>query len=183
MMPESVLGCWQCKLRYQTQEELLDVAREYKKRGIPLDVIVADFFHWPALGDWKFDPEYWPDPEAMVRKLKEMGIELMVSVWPNVEKKSENYNAMRRAGYFIQADRGVQVTMEFIAPSIFFDATNPGARDFLWSKLKQNYYDKGIKLFWLDESEPELKGYCFDNYRYYIGSSLQDVYKRQQMGP
>ena len=173
MMPESVLGFWQCKLRYQTQEELLDVAREYKKRGIPLDVIVADFFHWPALGDWKFDPEYWPDPEAMVRELKEMGIELMVSVWPNVEKKSENYNAMRRAGYFIQADRGVQVTMEFIAPSIFFDATNPGARDFLWSKLKQNYYDKGIKLFWLDESEPELKGYCFDNYRYYIGSSLQ----------
>ena len=173
MIPESVLGFWQCKLRYQTQEELLEVAREYKKRGIPLDVIVADFFHWPALGDWKFDPEYWPDPEAMVKELREMGTELMVSVWPNVEKKSENYDAMRKGGYFIQADRGVQVTMEFIAPSIFFDATNPGAREFLWSKLKQNYFDKGIKFFWLDESEPELKGYCFDNYRYFIGNNLQ----------
>ena len=80
MMPEYGLGFWQCKLRYQTQEELLNVAREYKKRGLPIDVIVIDFFHWPKQGEWKFDPEYWPDPDAMIAELKEMGIELMVSI-------------------------------------------------------------------------------------------------------
>jgi alpha-D-xyloside xylohydrolase len=63
MMPEYGLGFWQCKLRYQTQEELLEVAREHKiRRGLPMDVIVADFFHWPYQGEWKFDPTYWPDP-------------------------------------------------------------------------------------------------------------------------
>lgn len=62
MMPEYGLGFWQCKLRYQTQEELLEVARGYKERGLPLDVIVVDFFHWPLQGEWKFDPTYWPDP-------------------------------------------------------------------------------------------------------------------------
>lgn len=62
MMPEYGLGFWQCKLRYQTQEELLSVAREYKRRNLPIDVIVVDFFHWPRQGDWKFDPTYWPDP-------------------------------------------------------------------------------------------------------------------------
>lgn len=62
MMPEYGLGFWQCKLRYQTQEELLEVAREYKRRNVPLDLIVADFFHWPLQGDWKFDTTYWPDP-------------------------------------------------------------------------------------------------------------------------
>ena len=62
MMPEYGLGFWQCKLRYQTQEELLDVAREYKKRSLPIDLIVVDFFHWPLQGEWKFDPVYWPDP-------------------------------------------------------------------------------------------------------------------------
>lgn len=62
MMPEYGLGFWQCKLRYQTQEELLEVAREYKKRNLPIDLIVIDFFHWPLQGDWKFDPVYWPDP-------------------------------------------------------------------------------------------------------------------------
>ena len=80
MMPEYGLGFWQCKLRYQTQEELLSVAREYKRRNLPIDVIVIDFFHWPKQGDWKFDPVYWPDPDGMVRELKDMGIELMVSV-------------------------------------------------------------------------------------------------------
>jgi alpha-D-xyloside xylohydrolase len=62
MMPEYGLGFWQCKLRYQTQEELLEVAREYKKRKLPIDVIVADYFHWPKQGEWKFDLTYWPDP-------------------------------------------------------------------------------------------------------------------------
>jgi alpha-D-xyloside xylohydrolase len=62
MMPEYGLGFWQCKLRYQTQDELLEVAREYKRRKLPIDLIVADFFHWPAQGDWKFDKTYWPDP-------------------------------------------------------------------------------------------------------------------------
>lgn len=62
MMPEYGLGFWQCKLRYQTQHELLDVAREYKRRSLPIDLIVVDFFHWPRQGEWKFDPVYWPDP-------------------------------------------------------------------------------------------------------------------------
>ena len=61
-MPEYGLGFWQCKLRYQTQEELLTVAREHKRRGLPIDLIVCDYFHWPAQGDWKFDPTFWPDP-------------------------------------------------------------------------------------------------------------------------
>jgi alpha-D-xyloside xylohydrolase len=61
-MPEYGLGFWQCKLRYQTQDELLQVAREHKRRGLPMDVIVADFFHWPKEGEWKFDPTFWPDP-------------------------------------------------------------------------------------------------------------------------
>lgn len=78
--PESALGLWQCKLRYRTQEELLSVAREYKKRNIPLDVIVIDYFHWVHQGEWSFDPVYWPDPQAMVDELKEMGVRCVVSV-------------------------------------------------------------------------------------------------------
>ena len=88
MMPDWAMGFWQCKLRYQTQDELLAVAREYKRRGLPLSVIVIDFFHWPKQGDWKFDPECWPDPAAMVRELKSMGVELMVSIWPTVDRRA-----------------------------------------------------------------------------------------------
>ena len=62
MMPEYGLGFWQCKLRYWNQEQLLNVAREYKRRNVPLDLIVIDFFHWKHQGEWSLDPEFWPDP-------------------------------------------------------------------------------------------------------------------------
>ncbi len=173
MMPEYGLGFWQCKLRYQTQEELLNVAREYKKRGVPLDVIVIDFFHWPKQGEWKFDSTYWPDPEAMIEELNNMDIKLMVSIWPTVEKGSENFDEMKSRGFLVKTERGVQTTMEFLAPTVFFDPTNPEARDYVWDIAKRNYYDKGIQIFWLDEAEPEYSVYDFDNYRYYAGTNLQ----------
>ncbi len=172
MMPEYGLGFWQCKLRYQSREELLEIAREYKRRELPLDVIVVDFFHWPKQGEWKFDPEFWPEPEDMVAQLQSMGIELMVSVWPTVDKESENFEEMYDSGFLVNTDRGIKTTMDFMAPTLFIDPTNPGTRDFVWSKIKKNYYDMGIKIFWLDEAEPEYSVYDFDNYRYYKGTNL-----------
>ncbi|HEX2926430.1 MAG TPA: glycoside hydrolase family 31 protein [Ruminiclostridium sp.] len=173
MMPDYGMGFWQCKLRYQTQEELLSVAREYKKRNLPISVIVIDFFHWPKQGEWKFDLDYWPDSEAMVSELKEMGIELMVSIWPTVDRTSENYREMLKRGYLVRTERGIRTTMDFLGNTVFYDATNPDARDFVWKTVKMNYYNKGIKTFWLDEAEPEYSVYDFDNYRYYLGPNLQ----------
>lgn len=173
MMPEYGLGFWQCKLRYQTQEELLEVAREYKRRNLPIDLIVIDFFHWPKQGEWKFDPVYWPDPEGMIRELKEMGIELMVSIWPTVDRESENYEEMLEKGYLIRTERGYRTGLDFQGATVHYDATNPKARDYLWNKIKKNYYEKGIRVFWLDEAEPEYTAYDFDNYRYYLGTDLE----------
>lgn len=173
MMPEYGLGFWQCKLRYQTQEELLEVVREYKRRKLPLDVIVIDFFHWPRQGEWKFDPVYWPDPDAMVKELQELGVELMVSIWPTVDRQSENYEEMLEKGYLIRTERGFRTGLNFEGATIHYDATNPNAREYVWDKVKQNYYKKGIKIFWLDEAEPEYTAYDFDNYRYYRGTDLE----------
>ena len=106
MMPDYAMGFWQCKLRYQTQEELLEVAREYKRRNLPISVIVVDFFHWPLQGEWKFDPTYWPNPDAMIAELKEMGIELMVSIWPTVDYRSENFKEMDDKGLLIRVESG-----------------------------------------------------------------------------
>lgn len=173
MMPEYGLGFWQCKLRYQTQEELLEVAREYKRRQIPIDVIVVDFFHWPKQGDWRFDPTYWPDPDAMIAELKEMGIELMVSVWPMVDYKSENFKEMKSKGYLTHVEKGVSINHTYMGNTIHYDTTNPEACKYVWGKIKQNYYDKGVRIFWLDEAEPEYHVYDFENYRYHLGPNVQ----------
>lgn len=173
MMPEYGLGFWQCKLRYWNQEQVLEVAREYKRRGLPLDVIVVDFFHWPKMGDFRFEEEFFPDPKAMAAELKAMGIELMVSVWPQIDLESENYREMKERGLLVKTEGGVDVQMCFAGNSVFFDATNPEARRFVWEKCRKNYYENGVRLFWLDEAEPEFGEYDYDNYRYYTGPVSQ----------
>ena len=173
MMPEYGLGYWQCKLRYRTQEELLAVAREHKRRGLPMDAIVIDFFHWTMQGDFKFEPLDWWDPETMVQELKELGIETVVSVWPTVDERSENFGKMSDMGYLVTADRGNQNHMTWMGNTVFYDATHPGAQQFVWERCKENYYRYGIRCFWLDEAEPEYGPYDFDNYRYYAGPALQ----------
>lgn len=173
MMPERGLGFWQCKLRYWNQEQLLKVAREHKRRGLPLDVMVADFFHWPKMGDFRFEKEFWPDPRAMVEELRGLGVELMVSVWPQVSLDSENYPALRKQNMLVRAERGLDIDMSFQGPSAFIDVTNPSTRAYVWGKCQANYFDSGIRTFWLDEAEPEYGVYDFDNYRYHLGPALQ----------
>ncbi|KAH8809206.1 putative glycosyl hydrolase [Xylogone sp. PMI_703] len=178
MMPEYGLGFWQCKLRYQTQDQLLTVAREYKKRKLPLDVIVIDFFHWPLQGEWKFDPQFWPDPDAMIKELDGLGIKILISIWPTVDKRSENFAEMYEKGYLIRTDRGYHIAMDFMGNTVHADFTNPDTRKYIWEVAKKNYFDKGIRCFWLDEAEPEYTVYDFDNYRYWKGStsSIGNIY-------
>lgn len=167
MMPEFAMGFWQCKLRYADQEEVLRIAREYYRRNLPLKVIVIDFFHWPHQGDWKFDPDYWPNPKAMADELHQMGIKLMVSVWPTVEDGSENSQEMIEKGLLIRSNSGINYVM---GNTRVFDATNPEARQYVWEKCKRNYFDYGVDLFWLDEAEPEYTAPDFGVYRMYDGS-------------
>ncbi|MCG2801386.1 MAG: family 31 glucosidase, partial [Cellulomonas sp.] len=173
MMPERGLGFWQCKLRYWNQAQLLEVAREHVRRGLPLDVIVADFFHWPHMGDYRFEEEFWPDPAAMVAELTELGVDLMVSVWPQVALASENHDHLRKNGLLVRAERGVDVQMMFEGPSVFLDVTDPRARTWLWETLRRNYADYGVRTFWLDEAEPEYGVYDFDAVRLHAGPGSQ----------
>ena len=179
ILPEWAAGFWQCKLRYRTQEELLEIAREYHRRGLPLSVIVIDFFHWSKQGDWQFDSSYWPDPESMVQELEEMGVKVMVSIWPTVNVVSKNYPEMKERNLLVRTERGVQATMNLVDTGQegtmyghFYDPTNPEAREFIWEQVREGYYKHGIKVFWLDACEPEIKPRHFDNLRYHIGNGL-----------
>lgn len=173
MMPDDRMGLWQCKLRYRTQQEVLDVAHAYADRGIPLDVIVIDFFHWPYQGDWRFDPKYWPDPKAMIDELHGMGIKVCVSVWPSVDKKSENFARFQEDGLLMQTERGSDETYDYCGDCVEIDVTNPETREAVWEICKKNYYDLGVDMFWLDNSEPDLVKYDFDNLRYAMGPALE----------
>lgn len=171
--PRWAAGFWQCKLRYESQDELLSVAREYKRRGIPIDAIVIDYFHWTEQGEWKFDPKYWPDPKAMVEELNELGIHLIVSIWPTINPKSENYLEMSEGNMLVRTENGQYGTFDFYGQQTFIDVMNPDTRAFVWNKVKENYYSYGIKTFWLDEAEPEVHPQQPGHLKYYLGNGAQ----------
>lgn len=171
--PEELMGLWQCKLRYRTQDEVLSIARKYKELGIHIDQIVIDFFHWTYQGDWKFDKKYWPDPKAMVDELHSMGIKVIVSVWPSVDRKSENFYPMLEKGLLIKTERGALQTYDYQGDCVEIDVFNPETSKYVWEVCKKNYYDLGIDGFWLDNSEPDYGVYDFENFRYIDGSALE----------
>ncbi len=172
MFPEDRMGLWQCKLRYRTQEEVLEVAHAYEREGIKIDQIVIDFFHWTVQGDWKFDKTYWPDPKAMVDELHRMGIRVIVSVWPSVDRRSENFGPMMERGLLIRTERGAAQTYDYQGDCVEIDPFNPETRKYVWEVCQRNYADLGIDAFWLDNSEPDYGVYDFDNYRYSAGPAL-----------
>jgi len=174
--PEWASGFWQSKLRYASQDELESVAKEYRQRNLPLSVIVIDFFHWTRQGDWQFDSQYWPDPAGMVKRLEEFGIKVMVSVWPTVSRLSKNYQEMRNKNFIIRNKLGSDAQMYFVDVYAeegiylhYYDSTHPGARKFLWEKVRNGYYQYGIKIFWLDACEPEMLPFLPENLRFYAG--------------
>ena len=183
--PAWAAGLWQSKLRYRTQDELLSVAREYKRRGLPLSMIIVDYFHWTVQGDWRFDPEAWPDPAAMVHELDEMGVKLMVSVWPTVNALSHNFEDMRARGLLVRTEHGIPALLPFRdnrpEGSVYlhyYDATNPEAREFLWNQVREHYYVFGIKHWWLDACEPEMDPSDEENLRFSLGhgTAVANVY-------
>ena len=178
--PDWVTGFWQSKLRYRSQQEILDAARGYRERGLPISCIVIDFFAWTRQGEWEFDPVEWPDPAGLVRELDEMGIRTMVSIWPTVGANSKHYSELREKGYLLGTERGVPALIQFPDKDPFgvhfltyYDAFNPDAREFHWDKAKRNYFDRGIRSFWLDACEPEMRPAHSEHVRTHLGNGAE----------
>ncbi|MBP3542180.1 MAG: hypothetical protein J6K72_10290 [Clostridia bacterium] len=172
-MPPWAAGFWQCKLRYESQDDLLDVARKYHQMGVPVDAIVIDYFHWTEQGNWEFEPSLWPDPKAMCDELYSMNIRPVVSIWPTINPASKNWGPMNDENMLVRTENGQYGTFDFYGQQTFIDPTNPRTREYVWEQVKKNYYDYGIRTFWLDEAEPEVHPQQFGHLRFHIGNGAQ----------
>ena len=159
-MPPYVAGFWQCKNRYRNQTQVLDVARGYRDRGLPLDIITIDYMHWAEFGDWSFNPKCFPDPAAMVQELNDMGVELAVTFWPMVTPSGAYYNNFTSAGFFaLNLTTGLPAPVEsWSGPMYLTDETNAAARKAIYAAFRRGYGQFGIRTVWLDGSEPERSG-------------------------
>lgn len=161
MMPKWAMGFWQCRQRYQSQEELLDVVREFRKREIPLDNIVQDWFYWPedSWGDHDFDKNRFPDAAAMVNELhNDLNTRIMISVWPKFYVGTKHYEEFRENGwlYMRNVDKLERDWVGKGYHSTFYDPYSQGARDLFWKQINDKLFSKGFDAWWLDATEPDV---------------------------
>jgi alpha-D-xyloside xylohydrolase len=175
MMPKWALGLWQCRERYKTQDELLGVVKEFRKRQIPLDNIVLDWRYWPddQWGDHVFDSTRFPDPEGMVKELhNDLNTQIMISVWPKFYVGTENYKQFLDKGwlYMRNVEKGQK---DWVGPgyvSTFYDAYSEGARKLYWQQIDKKLFSKGFDAWWLDATEPDIESnVSWDEYLLRIG--------------
>jgi alpha-D-xyloside xylohydrolase len=161
MMPKWALGLWQSRERYRTQDELLSVVKEFRKRQIPLDNIVQDWFYWKEdkWGDHEFDHSRYPDPAGMIRELHEkLHARLMISVWPKFYVGTDHYKQFSEKGwlYTRNVEKGRR---DWVGPgyvSTFYDAFNRDARKLYWKQINDELFRLGVDAWWLDSTEPDI---------------------------
>ena len=168
MLPKAAYGFIQCKQRYSSQAEVLGVAKGYRDRHLPLDMIVVDWFYYTKMGEYDFDRKAWPDPAAMNRELHGEHVQSMISVWPRFAPGSRYYDFLLKKNWFEHYAGDVPVTPDEPAPGkpvdglpydkagSDIDTTNPDAARWWWNLVRDNISAKGFDYFWADETEPDL---------------------------
>ena len=150
LLPKWAYGFWQCRERYTSGNQLVETTKEFRKRDLPMDVIVQDWQYWGNNG-WgvpKFDETNYPNPSKFIKQLHDLNAHFCISIWSNPDKNSE-------------------IGQEFVAKNLFIPNTkwldyfNPETRKAYWNTLKVNMFDNGVDAWWMDAVEPEndaLKG-------------------------
>lgn len=144
MLPRWAFGYMQSKERYINAAEMLEVAREYRRRKIPLDLMVLDWKSWPDGSGWgqkSFDPARFPDPAGFLAELHAMDVKLMVSIWPIMTGGCPNQLELDEKGLML----GNGAT---------YDALNPEARKTYWQQTNDGLFAQGVDAWWCDCTEP-----------------------------
>jgi len=158
MLPKATYGYIQSKAIYPTKDQLMEVAKGYRDRGLPLDVLVVDFLNMTKQGQLDLDPVRWPDPAAMNKQLQSMGITTLLSVWPHFSPGTRYYDMLKQKGWLVHTADGAPDFGHFkdvIGPNI--DTTNPDAAKWWWEAIRDRYIKPyGFSYIWLDETEPDI---------------------------
>lgn len=193
LFPKWAYGFFQSREHYKTQRQLLDVAREFRKRKIPLDCIVQDWNYWGDLG-WNallWSKDKFPDPKKMLDTLhNELHLKMMLSVWPSFGPDTAVAGELEAIGAVLsKADPSKESWGKV------HDPYNKEAADLIWVKMKKEFFDIGVDAWWLDSTEPgyddanslallDCKDCCLGPNRRYLNTyalqTSQNVYERQR---
>ena len=166
--PKWTLGFWQSRERYKTSAEIEDNLSEFRRRQIPIDNIVQDWNYWPEdqWGSHQFEVSRYPNPQAMLDSVHQMGGRFMISVWPKFYCNTDNYKEIDQKGWMYHQAVKDDIH-DWVGPGYvgsFYDAYDAGARKMFWRQMDENLYSKynkkgvpGVDAWWMDASEPNVR--------------------------
>lgn len=144
MLPRWAYGYIHCRERFHSSQQIVDTLKEFRRRKLPVDVMVQDWQYWGRHG-WnamRFDEAHYPDPAALVRDVHGLNGRLMLSVWARIARDTELGRATAAAGHYVDGTDWVD----------FFD---PKAAAFYWNNQRERLLKLGIDAWWQDATEPE----------------------------
>jgi alpha-D-xyloside xylohydrolase len=181
LFPLWTYGFWQSKERYKSQDELVNVVKQYRKLGVPLDGIIQDWQYWGNNYLWNamefLNPEF-PNPQKMVNDVHNLNAHIIISIWNSFGPQTKQYKELEKINALMNFTTWPQSGSEKWPPNRdypsgvrVYDPYNPAARDIYWKHL-QEMLALGIDGWWMDSSEPDhldFKPSDFDN-KTYLGS-------------
>ena len=162
--PKWVLGFWQSRERYKTQNEVLSTLKEFRRRHIPIDNIVQDWNYWPEdqWGSHAFEASRYPDPLLMTDSVHRMHGRFMISVWPKFYCNTDHYKQLDAQGWMYHQAVADSIR-DWVGPGYvgsFYDAYSEGARKMFWNQMERSFLSKqkdAIDAWWMDASEPNVR--------------------------
>ena len=163
IMPKWLLGYWQSRERYKTQDEILDALDGFRKRHLPIDNIVMDWNYWTPdeWGAFTFDPTRFSDPKKMIDDIHDMNAKIMISCWPKYYLTVDNMKELDEKGYIYQQSIKDSLYDWLGYKYAFYDAYDLEARQIFWRQLYEKLGTIGMDAWWMDASEPNVRD-CTD---------------------
>jgi alpha-D-xyloside xylohydrolase len=152
LLPDWAFGYIQSRNRYRNQAELLALAKEFRRRRVPCDVLVIDWYWFPEFGDFDWDPANWPDARGMLRELRSLGFKVMISLHPYVDRRSKNWDRFAAAGLLIEYP---PETRAVTAHDGLIDVTHPAGESLL-KHVAGRLSEDGCAAWWVDQTQPEV---------------------------
>ncbi len=154
LWPEWAYGFWQCRERYHDQKELLNAAAEFRRRNIPLDLIIQDWQYWPphAWGNYDWDTNRYPNPAGMISQLHAENVKFMISVWCNPNGSTRE-----------------ELATNNLVVNGHVDVYSPRARQIRWNHLDDAFFKIGTDAWWGDSTEPGDDGRVLRGQRTSLG--------------
>jgi len=154
--PLWALGHHQCRFHDYTEEQILEIGRNYRERNIPCDVLWLDIGHMDGYRVFTWDPAKFPDLPRMLTKMRAERLRLVVIVDPGVKAEPGYpvFDEGRRRNAFCKTDSGNLYTGQvWPGRTVFPDFSRSDVRSW-WSDLEAKHVEPGLAGIWNDMNEP-----------------------------